>query len=70
MCDFSLEGLWLGRAVLHTRHTQARGITMLRIYATHAVEWEQDGIILRASEVLDIEPAKGNGCVECNRPED
>jgi len=43
---------------------------MLRVCATHAVEWEQLRIILRASEVLDIEPAKGSGCVECNRPED
>ena len=42
---------------------------MLRVCATHADEWERDGIILRPSEVLD-EPAEGNRCVECNRPED
>jgi len=40
---------------------------MLKVCATHATEYAADGIVLRASEVLDVEPAKGNGCVECNR---
>jgi hypothetical protein len=43
---------------------------MLKVCATHAQEWDRDGIVLRASEVLDIEPAAGNGCVDCNRPQD
>lgn len=43
---------------------------MMKICATHAAEWDRDGIILRASEVIDVEPATGNECTECNRPED
>ena len=38
---------------------------MLKVCATHADEWDRDGITLRASEVLD-----GEHTDECAEPED
>jgi hypothetical protein len=41
----------------------------LQVCATHAIEWDRDGIILSPSEVVDGDGHE-NGCVECARGED
>ena len=43
---------------------------MLKYCVDHAVELLKDGVHLQPAEVLDVEAGKGNGCRECNRPED
>jgi hypothetical protein len=42
----------------------------LQVCATHAQQWSDDGIILRPSEVLDVEPTNdpdATECVECRQ---